>query len=318
MKWIVCGLVLLEMNVAAFAQGEGGGIFLCGGGRCEGVVAYDNFAVDGFGIAGDEGAVVVNATVVSNKRVEKKKKLLVPGMIFCNDGHVVDTASYKGKAVKDAIGIVFWVCGDYDATERIGAVVSFQEKTTYWSGPEEPKVNGDCQGTFYGYGRFYWRDTMCYQHTKLMVDTYDGYRFSNPRSRDELAGPYCSEYKPQNYPENQIRWCLPTIPFLSRLLNVRKIVEETMLFIRRMNPELTVSLLYTGKRPTVDNYRAGWYWACNDFTAGECGYAEAYNLFTATEAGGTRSPMFAKNEDQLLTRAIFVYDKDDVVTDDDE
>lgn len=257
MKYLILFLFLMfVLLIPAFSQGQGGGIYIDDNGSCIGSVIYGNQAQDGFGVAGGNG-LLLNATVIGNEELKLNTKSVVPGDIYCANGDIVDTATYKERVTKDAIGIVFWVSGDPKAIYPKGAVVALEEAQGSWGitggvsiAKEWTHELGDL---------FYLKDTACYGNTRKL---YDEAMKSASNQDIYKAGYYSYTYQAvRQTSENEIQWCLPVYLYLRRLFSVLPRVEASLRCVQKEHQgegDFKIDFL-SEKDETMC-----WYWSSDD------------------------------------------------------
>lgn len=286
----------------AVAQGLGGGVWLEDGASCVGSVIHKNLAKEGFGVAGKNGTLL-NCSVTDNQELVDKSYFPRPGDIYCANGDLVDRNTYKARAVKDAIGIVFWINGDPDCRYPQGAVVALdaQEKLSWgdaslsicgpvldeWGGVLEPEASN------------FLKDTACYGNTQKMEQKWTAGNLMYE------AGHFCWIYKAYyqlNNPQAEtagIRWCMPVLQYLRRLAVALPDVEQTLEALKITNGEI-------GIKDFVDSdANESNYWSSDDgSTDGTQGTAWYVNFKTScTFLGDTYGGKGYKN----WVRPIFLY-----------
>lgn len=296
--WILI-ILGLWFSGRGWAQGKGGGIYLKDNASCIGSVVYNNQAEDGFGVGG-ENATVLNVTVVGNEPIKQDSTRTAPGYIYCANGDIVDTTDYKARTEKDAIGIVFWVRGDWTALDQKGAVVALEEGFYSWGTVDGLEVTAMYQDEEWG-AFAYLKDTACYRHTADMEEMYKTYR-------EFEAGHYCYHFEAEMQQEAGLtspRWCMPTYLYLKRIFGVLPIVEHTLEFLKRVH-------LQSGKSIRIRSFTEGknrndcWYWSADDgMTESMSRYAYIVNFMTGSMGAftETQSEKTSKN----YTRPIFIY-----------
>ena len=258
MKYLILFLFLMfVLLIPAFSQGQGGGIYIDDNGSCIGSVIHGNQAQDGFGVAGGNG-LLLNTTVIGNEELKLNTKSVVPGDIYCANGDIVDTATYKERTTKDAIGIVFWVSGDPKAIYPKGAVVALEEAEGSWGMTGGLSIAGgwpEDELKIY----FHLKDTACYGNTRKL---YDEAMKSASNQAIYKAGYYGYTYQAvRQTSENEIQWCLPVYMHLRRLFGVLPRVESSLKCLQKEHQgegDFKIDF-FSGKMETTC-----WYWSCND------------------------------------------------------
>ena len=268
-KFFIGFTIGLMSLMHCLAQGQGGGVWLEDGAEGLGLVIYNNQAKEGFGVAGGK-ATLLNCTIYGNKAYLDDIHFPIPGDIYCADGEIVNPETYKNRAVKNAIGVVYWVNTDpnENAYPR-GAVVALdgQEQTKWgnnslWICKGEPLDPwGDPDDEFADYEAItglFLLDTACYGNTAQMV------------KRDPAifeAGHYCWNYKAY-YQLNQAhqatqnrRWCMPTLSFLRRMILTLPEVKTTLEFLKTTNAEINIQDFKDQNEKLAD------YWSSDDGNA---------------------------------------------------
>lgn len=282
-----------------WAQGKGGGIYLEDNASCIGSVVYGNQAEDGFGIGGGN-ATVLNVTVITNEVLKQDTTRTAPGYIYCANGDMVDTITYKKRANKDAIGIVFWVRGDWTVLDHKGAVVALEENECSWGALDGLHVVGDYDGEEWK-AFAYLKDTACYKHTRDMEAMY--------KAENQFeAGHYCYHFEAEMQQAAGLsspRWCMPTYLYLRRMYSVLSILENTMEFLKRVHAqagkEIRVQSFVEGK-----DWKSCFYWSADDGLDSQKNDVYIVNFikgYTALLGGEAKTAKTAKN----YTRPIFIY-----------
>lgn len=292
MRTWVCWILFLSGICEVYAQGKGGGIYLHNDAKCIGSVIYYNQAEDGFGVAGGNAAVV-NTTVIGNIKIVQDTSRISPGYIYCADGEIVDTVAYRQEGRTNAIGIVFWVRGDVNATYPKGAVVALQEKNNLsWGSPNILNINGQYEGEEW-YGVSFLKDTACYGNTLKIEEKYkEGYNTFE-------AGHYCYTYTAPGQEAGNPHWCMPVYLYLRRIFSALPAIEASLDFLQRCHPDWKIDAI-SGK----DSYNA-WYWSSNDGASGEKDQVCVVNFVTG--AMGQKGSLEAAKNGKNNVRPVFVY-----------
>ena len=257
---IIYLLLILMMPNAVFSQGQGGGIYIDDNGSCIGSVIYGNQAKEGFGVAGGNG-LLLNSTVISNEELKQDTSKVIPGDIYCANGEIVDTVTYKKRSVKDAIGIVYWVSGDPKAIYPKGAVVALEETQGSWGLSGQFSISAGWETDRPAY--FHLKDTACYGNTQKL---YDEAIKSLSNQNAYKAGYYCYTYQaPKQVAENPVKWCLPVYMYLRRLFCALPKVEATLRCLQQVHQgESGFKIDFFSDKQV--NYC--WYWSSDDGTDG--------------------------------------------------
>lgn len=299
MKYLISFLFLLFLFPAvALAQGQGGGIYIDDNGSCIGSVIYGNQAQDGFGVAGGDG-ILLNTTIAGNEELKQNTKSVIPGDIYCANGDIVDTAAYKKRAVKDAIGIVYWISGDPKAVYPQGAVIALDETQGSWGLTGGVSIAaGWPESDMKSY--FYLKDTACYGNTRKL---YDEAVKSASNQVAYRAAYYSYTYQAvRQIAENPVKWCLPAYMYLRRLFGVLPVVESSLKCLEKVHQgegDFNIDLF-------LDKSEANsWYWSCDD---GGVVYSNVWMVNFATglngEMGSVGEALKTKNHN---IRPMFLY-----------
>lgn len=303
-KWVLIFIVLASTELLAWGQGHGGGIWLEDGASCLGTIIYKNTAKDGFGVAGQDG-ILLNSTVVENTKYKPENYYPKPGDIYCADGDIVDGETYKKRTKKNAIGVVYWINGNPDILYPQGAVVALGgQERCQWGDPNASEYTWLLYDkiTETNDTRYAQKDTACYGNTYWMVNKYKEYG-----NKLFEAGYYCWTYKAyyqKNTPDEatkNIRWCMPTLTYLKRMMVVSPELMNTLSIIKQTNPELIPTCddfvseeednaYYWSADDGYTDYFSAWAW-CVNFKSGSCNLDETHTL---------------KNQKNLV-RPIFIY-----------
>lgn len=297
---IVYIFLLLTAFHSAFSQGQGGGVYIDNNGSCIGSVIHKNQAQEGFGVAGGDG-LLLNSTVVGNEPLKQDTTKIVPGDIYCANGEIVDATTYKKRATKDAIGIVFWVSGDPKAIYPKGAVVALDETQGSWGLSGGLTISGDW-GMSDLRRHFHLKDTACYGNTQKL---YNEAMKSQNNKIAYKAGFYCYTYQAvRQIRENPVKWCLPVYKYLRRLFGVLPNVEATLKFLQEEHlgeSDFKVDLF--SDKPADHS----WYWSSDDgLDALLSNYAWTVNFVTGS-SGPMNSGETLKTKSDNYIRPMFLY-----------
>lgn len=301
MKPVIISLLLLFMTVTlGFTQGQGGGVYMEDNASCIGSVVYENQAVDGFGVAGGNG-ILLNATVVGNLKLRQDTTDIVPGNIYCANGDIVDTLTYKKRVKKDAIGVVYWVGGDL---KNKGAVVALQETTGSWGDLTGLNICKDLENgqevAASGVSLYYMKDTACYGNTKKM---YEKAMESSNNRELYRAGYYCYTYQAlRQSAEHPVRWCLPVYMHIRRIFGMLPVIESTLNFLKKEHrSESDFIIDFFINKQVADC----WYWSSDDYVGGLTRYALMINFKTGANGKSTEANTLKTAKNNI--RPIFLY-----------
>lgn len=268
---------LLLSGVLLAQSGEGGGVYLENGGKLAGTLVTRNSSAEGFGVSGGD-AVLLNCTVTGNEAETKLRNGMKPGDILCADGSVIDTAGYKARAVKDAIGVVFWVNTDVYNTESRMYVAALKEADKKWG-------NDGLLGAGYVRPEV---DTASYTMTGLMLDK---------GGSDWEAADYCANFKAEGQPAH-LKWAFPTG------------FQMAMLFVNMSVMNKTLGIL-KGFRPEVQTLDGELYWSATESPmAVDCAWAINFNRLdnaAVYKTPGTFVAMGVKRNTENTVRPVLVY-----------
>lgn len=296
-RFIYCISVLWLGITQVYAQGgTGGGVYIENG-KLIGTVVHDNQAEDGYGIAGNSTAVLLNCTVGENSRFVTDKKWTVVGDIYCADGTIVDTTTYMNDHRTDAIGVVYWINSDVSVTYPRGSVVALGQSQESWcaSGGCQININYDPDsetGTGSSLGFESWLDEDCVGNTRRMCTAIDHMEYR--------AALYCNAYKASAQAGSATKdtlWCFGTLPQMQRLILVGKQVDATLKFLKRQHPDWQIDLF------NRESQTKSWYWTSDD-SVGEYDKAWAVNFYTMESSVNEMSLL---KSNKYWVRPIFLY-----------
>lgn len=299
----IIGTILALYSTLLCAQSHGGGVYVEGGGKCVGNLIYDNESREGFGVAGEGGAAVINSTILLNKKIKEDTTRIEPGYIYCDNGDIVDTATYQRDNRRDAIGVVFWVNSDSDIDYPQGAVIGFTEEKYQWGGYNALLL---CKERFQDKnipweGIYFLKDTGCYVNNQRMEDKYQGVA-PYPANHTFEAGHWCWEYRSANQSEDaKPRWCMPTYLYLRQIFSSISLIERTMAFLKRRDS--AGSYQYISGKSEND----AWYMTSDDRLEGK---DECMSINMLCGFGGMRGGLPGTDKEKLnWTRPMFKYGK---------
>jgi len=240
--WVFLLLNSIVTTSVIWAQtAEGGGVYIRNNGKLINSIVTRNYAVTGFGIAGD-GGEIINSTI--NENYYLKTSIVNPGDIFFDDG-VVYTPQYDGN------GNLIFPEG-YNASNVIGVCFCSNTNNNYMEGrswivavdQSSVKVkwcpNGMTGGSGYNPidipGLFNFSNAeaalMDYggKENTLLIVNEPGFVQNPPKSYaltiNNCAAKYCYEYKRQAGEE--AKWFLPSLGQLRVLDEVLTLVNQVM------------------------------------------------------------------------------------------
>lgn len=231
-------IITCSLNIKA-QTGEGGGVYIRNNGQLIGSIVTNNYAVNGFGVAGESGDVV-NCTVKDNSYL--KTAIMYPGDFMLGNGKVF-TPKYNingdlifpdGYDASDVIGICFWSNANNDYIDGRSWIIAVNESTTAWS------PNGMTNGS--GYNPIDIPNLYNYANAEAALIDYNGKQntafivnepgfIQNPTQSYALtvsncAAKYCNEYLRE--PGHDSSWFLPTLGQLAKLDMNLAIVNEVL------------------------------------------------------------------------------------------
>ncbi len=230
--------IACSLNINA-QTGEGGGVYIRNNGQLINSIITNNYAVDGFGVAGESGDVV-NCTIKDNSYL--KTAVIYPGDFMLGDGKVFtpkydangDVIFPDGYDANDVIGVCFWSNTNNDYINGRSWIVAVDESSTPWSPVGMTNGSGynpiDIPDLYnYGNAEAALMDYNGKQNTDLIVNE-PGF-IENPTQSYALtvsncAAKYCSEYLRVSGEEPT--WFLPTLGQLRRLDLNLTIVNEVL------------------------------------------------------------------------------------------
>lgn len=291
-KWVSL-LLLLWLGTEGYTQGKGGGIYLRNDSKCIGSIVYGNQAQDGFGVGG-ENAALVNTTIIGNEKILQDTTRITPGYIYCADGEILDTTTYKKEGRTNAIGIVFWVRGDMHAVYPKGAVVALEESVKKW-GANDVLIISDQYGGEVWQGYAFLKDTACYGNTFKMEEMY------RKGWTDFEAGHYCYHYKASRQEGNLPQWCMPVYLYVRRIFSTLTAIEASLDFLKRCHPDWKI------QKFSRNSESGAWYLSSDDGVSdsGDKNQVSVVNFVTG--AMGKHGSIECFKGTSSNVRPVFVY-----------
>jgi hypothetical protein len=238
---LVLILSLIYSDIVSTQTAEGGGVYIRNNGKLINSIVTENYAVNGFGVAGAAGEVV-NCKVTNNYYL--KSSVVYPGDMFFDDG-VVFTPTYDANGnlifpenydASNVIGICFWSNTHNDYINGRSWILALDEVSLIWC----PRgLNADGTG---GWNPPDIPDLYNYQTAEAALMDYDGKgntalivnhpgfveepTKSYALTVDNCAAKYCYEYR--RAAGEDAKWFLPSIGQLRRLEIELDLINELL------------------------------------------------------------------------------------------
>jgi len=248
--------MLASLNFISAQKAEGGGAYIINNGKLINCIVKDNYALNGFGVAGNSGEVI-NSNITDNQYLNTS--IVNPGDMYLNDGKVF-TPEYDGVGnlifpegydASDIIGICFWSNTNNNYLDGKFWVISVDEVEVFWC--PNGMTNGD------GYDPIDIDSIYNFSNSDAALLDFNGIRntsfivnepgfIENPTASYALTINNCAakySYEYQRLPGSPANWFLPSIGQL-------RMLEKEMEKVNEVLTKLEKSLI------------SGWFWSSNE------------------------------------------------------